>query len=50
MSWTGRINVLLLAAMSALVATACGANIPTKPEAAAALSKAIESMLTRTLP
>ena len=33
-----------------LVATACGANVPTKPEAAAALSKAIESRLTRTLP
>jgi len=33
-----------------LVAIACGANVPTKPEAAAALSKAIESTLTRTLP
>lgn len=38
-----------LAATSLLVA-ACGANLPTKPEAAAALSTAIESTLTRTLP
>ena len=50
MSLTGRINILLLAATSSLVAIACGANVPTKPEAAAALSKAIESTLTRTLP
>jgi hypothetical protein len=47
---SGRLNLLLLGAASALVAVACGANIPTKPEAAAALSKAIESTLTRTLP
>jgi hypothetical protein len=47
---TGRLNLLVLMAASALVAVACGANIPTKPEAAAALSKAIESTLTRTLP
>ena len=40
----------MLAAISPLVAIACGANVPTKPEAAAALSKAIESTLTRTLP
>ena len=33
-----------------LVAIACGANVPMKPEAAAALSKAIKSTLTRTLP
>ena len=46
----GRRAVLLLGAASALVAVACGANIPTKPEAAAALSKAIGSTLTRTLP
>jgi hypothetical protein len=45
-----RLNLLLLAATSALAAVACGANVPTKPEAAAALSKAIESTLTRTLP
>jgi hypothetical protein len=42
--------VLAFAAMSLLVAVACGANVPTKPEAAAALSKAIELTLTRTLP
>lgn len=40
---------VVLAATS-LAAAACGANVPTKPEAAAALSKAIESSLTRTLP
>ena len=50
MSLTGRINILLLAATSPLVAIACGANVPTKPEAIAALSKAIDSTLTRTLP
>src|SRR5262245_35230201 len=33
-----------------LFAIACGETAPTKPEAAAALSKAIESTLTRTLP
>lgn len=42
--------VLVFAATSLLVAIACGANVPTKPEAAAALSKAIESTLKRTLP
>jgi len=46
----GRRAVLLLGAASALVAIACGENTPTQPEAAAALSKAIESTLTRTLP
>ncbi len=40
---------VMLAATS-LVAVACGATLPTKPEAAAALSGAIESTLTRTLP
>ncbi len=40
----------VLAATSPLVAIACGASVPTKPEAAAALSRAIESTLTRTLP
>jgi hypothetical protein len=40
---------VVLAATS-LAAVACGTNVPTKPEAAAALSKAIESSLTRTLP
>ena len=47
---TGRLAILLLAATSPFVAIACGASLPTKPEAAAALSKAIESTLTRTLP
>jgi hypothetical protein len=42
--------VVVLAATSPLIAIACGASVPTKPEAAAALSKAIESTLTRTLP
>lgn len=41
---------LLLAATWPLFAIACGASLPTKPDAAAALSKAIESTLTRTLP
>src|SRR5262245_54999624 len=47
---TGRLKIFLLAATSPFVAIACGASVPTKPEAAAALSKAIESKLTRTLP
>lgn len=42
--------LLLLLAATSLAAAACGATVPTKPEAAAALSKAIESRLTRTLP
>ena len=46
----GRRVVLPFAVTPSLVAIACGANVPTKPEAAAALSKAIESTLTRTLP
>lgn len=41
---------LVLAATLPLVAIACGATVPTNPEAAAALSKDIESTLTRTLP
>ena len=41
---------LVPAAMSLLVAIACGANVPAKPEAAAIVSKAIESTLSRTLP
>jgi len=40
----------VLATALPLVAIACGTSLPTKPEAAAALSKAIESTLTRTLP
>jgi len=47
---TRRINLLPFAATSALVAVACGANVPTKPEAIAALAKVIDSTLTRTLP
>lgn len=47
---TNRLRLLLLAATSALLAAACAANVPTKPEAVAALSGAIESTLTRTLP
>lgn len=42
--------MLALLAATSLVAAACGANIPTKPEAVAALSKAIGRSLTRTLP
>ena len=43
------VSLFTLAATS-LVVAACGAKVPTKPEAAAALSTAIESKLTRTLP
>jgi hypothetical protein len=35
---------------TSLIVVACGASLPTKPEAAAAVSKAIEKTLTRTLP
>ncbi len=45
-----RLAVLVLAAASPFFAIACGTSVPAKPEAAAALSKAIESTLTRTLP
>jgi len=41
---------LKFAAASLLFTISCGANVPTKPEAAAAVSKAIESKLTKTLP
>ena len=34
----------------AAVIVACGASLPPKPEAAAALSRAIEKKLTRTVP
>jgi hypothetical protein len=40
----------MFAATSLLFTISCGANVPTKPEAAAAVSKAIESKLKRTLP
>jgi hypothetical protein len=46
----GRWAVLGVAATSPLLAIACGENLPAKPEAAAVLSKAIESTLSRTLP
>lgn len=40
---------LFLLAGLALVTTACGASVPTRQDAAAAVSKAIEGTLTRTL-
>lgn len=45
-----RSAALVFAATSLLFTIACGANAPTKPEAAAAVSKAIESKLTRKVP
>ena len=45
-----RLTVLVLAATLPLVATACSPTVPDKTEAAAAVSKAIASTLTRTLP
>jgi hypothetical protein len=45
-----RLAVLPLAAALPLIAIACGANLPDKAETAAALSKAIASTLSRTLP
>src|SRR5262245_37193216 len=45
-----RYSLLFTIAAAPLVVVACGASVPTKPEAAAALSKAIEKKLTRTLP
>ena len=47
---TRRHPLLFTLAATSLVVVACGASVPTKPEAAAALSRAIESTLTRTLP
>jgi hypothetical protein len=44
------IQLLLLLLTTSLSAVACGASVPTKEEATAALSKAIASKLTRTLP
>ena len=43
-------SLLFTLAATSLVVVACGASVPTKPEAVAALSPAIESTLTRTLP
>lgn len=45
-----RHSLLFTLAATSLVVVACGANVPTKPEVVAALSPAIESTLTRTLP
>lgn len=42
--------ILLTIATASLFAAACGSSLPTKPEAAAALSLADESTLARTLP
>ena len=50
MHMTRRYSLLVTLAATSLVVAACGASVPTKPEAAAALSKAIERKLTRTLP
>jgi len=47
---TRRHSPLFTLAATSLVVAACGASVPTKPEAAAALSTAIASTLTRTLP
>lgn len=44
-----RLTCLMLAATSLLFTMACGAAVPAKPEAAAALSKAIASTLTKTV-
>ncbi len=47
---TRRHSLLFTLAATSLLGVACGASVPTKPEAAAVLSTAIESTLTRTLP
>lgn len=47
---TGRHSPLFTLASTALVVVACGSSLPTQHEAAAILSGAIESTLTRTLP
>lgn len=47
---TRRYSPLFTLAATSLVVVACGASRPTKPEAAAALSTAIASKLTRALP
>ncbi len=43
-------SLLFTLAAASLFVVGCGASVPTKPEATAVLSKAIESTLTRTLP
>ena len=45
-----RSTALLLAMTSLLFTSACGADVPAKPDAAAAVSKEIASTLKRTLP
>ena len=47
---TRRPTLLFTLAATSLVVAACGASVPTKPEAAAVLSTAVESTLTRTVP
>jgi len=47
---TQRHSPLFMLVATSLMVAACGASVPTKPEAAAALSTAIESTVTRTLP
>lgn|GEM_PF-5874772 len=47
---TRRHPLLFTLVATSLAVVACSASLPTKPEAAAALSTAIESTLTRTLP
>jgi hypothetical protein len=50
MLMTSRYFLLVTLASAALCGVACGTNVPTKPEAVAVLSDAIESTLSRTLP
>jgi hypothetical protein len=47
---TRQLTLLFILAATSLGVVACGASLPTKPEAAEAVSKAIEAPLTRTLP
>lgn len=47
---TRRHLLLVTLAVPSLLMVACGASLPTKPEAAAAVGTAIESALKRTLP
>lgn len=47
---TRRHSLFFTLAATPLVAVACGASVPTTPEAAAMLSKAVESTLTVNLP
>jgi hypothetical protein len=45
-----RLQIVAVLGAASMSAAACGASVPTKDEAAAALSKAVESSLTRTIP